>query len=42
MTQKKTADSEIVDTTEQKRLSGAREAGAPRKKWGPSFSEQHM
>ena len=40
MTQTKTADSEIVDTAEQKRLNDAREADVPWKKWGPYLSER--
>ncbi|HJS56866.1 MAG TPA: glucosidase [Vicinamibacteria bacterium] len=30
----------VVDTTEQKRLNDAREAGVPWKKWGPYLSER--
>ena len=33
-------DPKIVDTTEQKRLNEAREAGIPWKKWGPYLSER--
>ncbi|MCJ7442816.1 MAG: hypothetical protein MUO25_14745 [Thermoanaerobaculaceae bacterium] len=40
MTSKKAADTGIVDTTEQKRLNDAREAGIPWKKWGPYLSER--
>ena len=40
MAKKKTADTGIVDCTEQKRLNDAREAGIPWKKWGPYLSER--
>ena len=40
MPRKKSADTGIVDTTEQKRLNEAREAGIPWKKWGPYLSER--
>jgi len=40
MTRKKAVDLGIVDTTEQKRLNDAREAGIPWKKWGPYLSER--
>jgi hypothetical protein len=40
MPTKKTADTAIVDCTEQKRLNEAREAGVPWKKWGPYLSER--
>jgi hypothetical protein len=40
MTKKKTADTGIVDCTEQRRLNEAREAGIPWKKWGPYLSER--
>ena len=40
MAKKKTAETGIVDTTEQKRLNEAREAGIPWKKWGPYLSER--
>ena len=40
MATKKAADTGIVDTTEQKRLNEAREAGIPWKKWGPYLSER--
>jgi hypothetical protein len=40
MARKKTADTGIVDCTEQKRLNEAREAGVPWKKWGPYLSER--
>ena len=40
MPTKRTADTGIVDTTEQKRLNEAREAGVPWKKWGPYLSER--
>jgi hypothetical protein len=40
MARKKTVDTGIVDTTEQKRLNEAREAGIPWKKWGPYLSER--
>ena len=40
MTRKKTVDTGIVDTTEQKRLNDARETGIPWKKWGPYLSER--
>ena len=40
MTKKQTADTAIVDTTEQKRLNEGREAGIPWKKWGPYLSER--
>lgn len=34
------ADKKIIETTEQKRLNDAREAGIPWKKWGPYLSER--
>jgi hypothetical protein len=40
MARTKTSDTAIVDTTEQKRLNEAREAGIPWKKWGPYLSER--
>ena len=40
MARKPTVDTGIVDTTEQKRLNEAREAGIPWKKWGPYLSER--
>jgi hypothetical protein len=40
MAKKKTVDTGIVDTVEQKRLNEAREAGIPWKKWGPYLSER--
>ena len=40
MTKKMAADTGIVDTTEQRRLNEAREAGVPWKKWGPYLSER--
>ena len=40
MATKKAVDTGIVDTTEQKRLNEAREAGIPWKKWGPYLSER--
>ncbi len=40
MAAKKAPDTGIVDTTEQKRLNEAREAGIPWKKWGPYLSER--
>jgi hypothetical protein len=40
MAQRKTVDTGIVDTTEQKRLNEAREAGVPWKRWGPYLSER--
>ena len=40
MATKKAVDTGIVDTTEQRRLNEAREAGVPWKKWGPYLSER--
>ncbi|HEY7515768.1 MAG TPA: glucosidase, partial [Vicinamibacteria bacterium] len=40
MAKRKPVDTGIVDTTEQKRLNEAREAGIPWKKWGPYLSER--
>ena len=40
MATKKAVDTGIVDTTEQRRLNDAREAGVPWKKWGPYLSER--
>ena len=40
MARKKPVETGIVDTTEQKRLNEAREAGIPWKKWGPYLSER--
>jgi hypothetical protein len=40
MAMRKRVDTGIVDTTEQKRLNEAREAGVPWKKWGPYLSER--
>src|SRR5512145_874339 len=40
MASKQTVDLGVVDCTEQKRLSDAREAGIPWKKWGPYLSER--
>ena len=40
MAKKRAVDTGIVDSTEQKRLNEAREAGIPWKKWGPYLSER--
>jgi hypothetical protein len=40
MAKKKPTAQGIVDTTEQRRLNEAREAGIPWKKWGPYLSER--